>query len=108
MQPSEAGVPIWGYREGKGFSGKNVTVKIKYSDFTQATRSKTSASPFANGDEILEVASGLLATIYPFKRSVRLLGVAQVSNWNSVSRSQSSNAAERPFTNEIKKQNDAT
>ena len=73
---------IWGYCEGKGFSGKTVTVKIKYSDFTQATRSKTSAIPFANGDEILEVASGLLATVYPFKRSMRLLGVALSSLTN--------------------------
>ncbi|MNR87226.1 DNA polymerase IV [compost metagenome] len=73
---------VWGYCEGKGFSGKTVTVKIKYSDFTQATRSKTSALAFANGNEILEAATGLLATVYPFKRSVRLLGVTLSSLTN--------------------------
>ncbi|TCR80780.1 DNA polymerase IV [Rhizobium sp. BK376] len=66
---------VWGYCEAKGFSGKTVTVKIKYSDFTQATRSKTTTLPFANCNEILEAATGLLATVYPFRRPVRLLGV---------------------------------
>jgi len=66
---------VWSYCDSKGISGKTVTVKIKYSDFTQATRSRTGALPFSNGRDILEVASSLLATVYPFKRSVRLLGV---------------------------------
>ncbi|WP_313615818.1 DNA polymerase IV [Agrobacterium sp.] len=66
---------VWSYCETKGFSGKTVTVKIKYSDFTQATRSRTTALPFANSNDILEAAAGLLATVYPFKRPVRLLGV---------------------------------
>jgi DNA polymerase-4 len=66
---------VWGYCDAKGFSGKTVTVKIKYSDFTQATRSKTTTVPFASSDEIIEAASGLLATVYPFKLPIRLLGV---------------------------------
>lgn len=66
---------VWGHCEAKALSGKTVTVKIKYSDFTQATRSRTTALPFANGNEIFEVATGLLVTVYPFKRPVRLLGV---------------------------------
>lgn len=73
---------VWAYCEAKGFSGKTVTVKVKYSDFTQATRSRTAALPFANGNEILEAATGLLATVYPFKRSVRLLGVTLSSLTN--------------------------
>ncbi len=66
---------VWSYCEVKGFRGKTVTVKIKYGDFTQSTRSKTGPFCFASCNEILEAASGLLASIYPFKRSVRLLGV---------------------------------
>lgn len=66
---------VWSDCRAKGFSGKTVTVKIKYSDFSQATRSKTGALPFASCNDILETAAGLLATVYPFKRSVRLLGV---------------------------------
>lgn len=73
---------VWGYCKSKGIGAKTVTVKIKYSDFTQATRSKTSALPFISGKDILEAASGLLASVYPFKRSVRLLGVTLSSLMN--------------------------
>ncbi|OWK25948.1 hypothetical protein AJ87_49460 [Rhizobium yanglingense] len=66
---------FWRYCEAQGISGKTVTVKIKYSDFTQATRSWTATVPFANTADVFDAASGLLATVYPFKLSVRLLGV---------------------------------
>ncbi|PDT53488.1 MULTISPECIES: DNA polymerase IV [Sinorhizobium] len=67
---------VWRYCEAQGISGKTVTVKIKYSDFTLATRSRTGSAAFAGIPEILAAASDLLATVYPFKRPVRLLGVA--------------------------------
>jgi DNA polymerase IV len=73
---------VWRYCEAQGISGKTVTVKIKYSDFTQATRSRTTAQPVANVAEIIDIASTLLATVYPFKRSVRLLGVTLSSLTN--------------------------
>ncbi len=73
---------VWGYCEAKGFSGKTVTVKIKYSDFTQATRGKTIAFPFSRVGEFLDTASTLLTTVYPFKRPVRLLGVTLSSLTN--------------------------
>ena len=66
---------VWRYCEAQGISGKTVTVKIKYSDFTQATRSRTGSVALAGIPEILAEASDLLATVYPFKRPVRLLGV---------------------------------
>lgn len=66
---------VWDYCRTAGFSGKTVTVKIKYADFQQVTRSRTAPVPFVDGNDILEAASGLLATVYPFKQSVRLLGV---------------------------------
>lgn len=65
-----------GLLRGEGFSGKTVTVKIKYSDFTQATRSKTTVLPFSNCNDVLDAACGLLSTtVYLFKLSVWLLGV---------------------------------
>ncbi|WP_180356138.1 DNA polymerase IV [Aliirhizobium smilacinae] len=66
---------VWNYCEAKGITAKTVTVKIKYSDFSQATRSRTAALPFSTCQDILDAASGLLETVYPFRRSVRLLGV---------------------------------
>jgi DNA polymerase-4 len=73
---------VWRYCEAQGISGKTVTVKIKYSDFTQATRSRTGTLPFANRSDVFDAASGLLASVYPFKRSVRLLGVTLSSLTN--------------------------
>ena len=66
---------VWTYCESKRISGKTVTVKIKYSDFTQATRSRTGTLPFSSGQDVLNAASELLKTVYPFRRSVRLLGI---------------------------------
>lgn len=66
---------VWGYCKSSGIGAKTVTVKIKYSDFTQATRSKTGALPFADGHDVLRIATDLLTTVYPFKLSVRLLGI---------------------------------
>jgi DNA polymerase-4 len=44
---------VWRYREAQGIGGKTVTVKIKYSDFTQA-RSWTGTVPFANMADVFE------------------------------------------------------
>jgi DNA polymerase-4 len=66
---------LWRYCEAQGISAKTVTVRIKYSDFTQATRSRTGSLAFVGIPEVLAAASDLLATVYPFKRPVRLLGV---------------------------------
>ncbi len=74
---------VWRYCDTNRIAGKTVTVKIKYSDFTQATRSRSVALPFAGMHELLEAASGLLATVFPFKRSVRLLGVTLSSLTNN-------------------------
>jgi DNA polymerase IV len=73
---------VWSHCEAKGFSGKTVTVKVKYSDFTQATRSKTTSLPFSGVDDILGAANVLLAGVHPFKRPVRLLGVTLSSLTN--------------------------
>ncbi|NTF46264.1 DNA polymerase IV [Rhizobium rhizogenes] len=73
---------VWRYCETGGISGKTVTVKIKYADFTQATRSRTSPLPVANVSDVLEAASALLATVYPFRRPVRLLGITLSSLTN--------------------------
>jgi DNA polymerase-4 len=66
---------VWSYCQARSISGKTVTVKIKYSDFTQATRSRTAVLPYAGVADILDAAGALLAGVHPFKRSVRLLGV---------------------------------
>lgn len=66
---------VWRYCAGHAISARTVTVKIKYSDFTQATRSRTLPAAVTGSAEIAEVARALLSSVYPFRRSIRLLGV---------------------------------
>ena len=66
---------VWRYCEAQNIKGKTVTVKVKYSDFSQATRSKTVSGVISDIDVILNLAETLLASVFPFKRPVRLLGV---------------------------------
>ncbi|MET1258670.1 DNA polymerase IV [Flagellimonas sp. DF-77] len=62
-------------------AGKTLTLKIKYSDFTLQTRSKTLPYYIANGDLILEIAKELLYQA-PLQNSVRLLGIS-LANLNT-------------------------
>lgn len=60
-------------------SGRTVTVKIKYHDFTINTRSKTLAHEVCEVEELYQVGSNLLRTPLLPQRPVRLLGLS-VSN----------------------------
>ena len=62
-------------------SGKTVTLKIKYSDFTQQTRSKSMPYFIADKSLILETVKELLYQ-ERMKESVRLLGIS-LSNLNT-------------------------
>ena len=55
--------------------GKTITLKIKYSDFTQQTRSKTVQNFIQKKDEIMQIVKELLYQ-EKFKNSVRLLGIS--------------------------------
>ncbi len=62
-------------------AGKTITLKIKYSDFTLQTRSKTLPLYISTKELILENVKELLFQ-EPMKNSVRLLGIA-LSNLNN-------------------------
>lgn len=62
-------------------AGKTITLKIKYSDFVQQTRSHTILYYVSDKDLILDIAKNLLFQ-ERLKESVRLIGVS-VSNLNS-------------------------
>ncbi|WP_072989149.1 DNA polymerase IV [Flavobacterium segetis] len=62
-------------------AGKTITLKIKYSDFTQQTRSKTMPYFVSNKALILQIISELLYQ-ERMKNSVRLLGIS-LSNLNT-------------------------
>ncbi len=62
-------------------AGKTITLKIKYSDFTQQTRSKTMPYFISNKSIIIETVNELLYQ-ERMKNSVRLLGIS-LSNLNT-------------------------
>lgn len=73
--------------ESSRVAGKTVTLKIKYSDFTLQTRSKTLPYFISDTDVILETAKELLYQ-EKLSNSVRLLGIS-MSNLNTETSKQS-------------------
>jgi DNA polymerase-4 len=66
---------VWRHCEGASVRGRTVTLKVKYSDFRQITRSRTSAAFVSTRAELDQIALALLGPIFPVQRGIRLLGV---------------------------------
>jgi DNA polymerase IV len=62
--------------EKTGVRGRTVTLKVKFSDFHQITRSRTLPSYVESQGGIEQAAFDLLQAIFPIDKSVRLLGVS--------------------------------
>ena len=62
--------------------GRTTTVKIKYGDFQQATRSRSLPAPIADQDLLARLSIDLVRSVYPLRAGVRLLGVT-VSNFEA-------------------------
>ncbi len=62
----------------RGSSCSTVTLRLRFGDFTKATRSRTLATPTDRTDVLLAVAQGLLATAEPLisERGITLIGVS--------------------------------
>ena len=67
---------VWRHCEDKGTRGRTVTLKVKFADFAQITRSRTLIGTIGSPDELTSVSTELLKTICPTKKPVRLLGVS--------------------------------
>lgn len=68
--------------------GKTITVKIKYADFRQITRSKSFADPVDELNTIIETARALLVQTDPENQSIRLLGIS-LSNFPGIEKKKS-------------------
>lgn len=66
---------VWRYCVDRGFSGRTVTLKVKYADFQIITRSRTVHGPIRSEEELRDVADGLLEATFPAPKGIRLLGV---------------------------------
>lgn len=79
----------------KEIKGKSLTLKIKYKDFTQYTRSKTEEVYFSGATDFFETAQKLWE-LRPFDKPVRLLGLS-LSNLNTQEKKQISVQLKIPF-----------
>ena len=66
---------VWGWCERTGVRGRTVTLKVKYADFRQITRSRSLAEAVADRATLEQVSLDLLAPLLPVDKGVRLLGV---------------------------------
>lgn len=70
---------VAGLIQARNSGGLTLTLKVKYADFQNVTRSHTQAEPIDQAATMLSLAEGLLGKTDAGKRSVRLLGLT-VSN----------------------------
>ncbi|MBD8679762.1 DNA polymerase IV [Sphingomonas sp. CFBP 13720] len=66
---------VWDWVEHAGQPGRTVTVKAKYGDFRIVTRSRTLGTPVADRATLHRVALALIATLFPLRMGLRLVGV---------------------------------
>ena len=67
---------VWSQSEALHLHARAVTLKVKYADFHQITRSHTATAAFASIAEMEERCRALLAPLFPTGRGIRLLGVS--------------------------------
>lgn len=66
---------VWRHCEAKALHGRTVTLKVKYADFQQITRSRTMSLPFGTAADVQELAGSLLDPLFPTEKGIRLIGV---------------------------------
>lgn len=66
---------VWGWCEKAQSFGRTVTVKIKFGDFRQITRSKSFPMPVDSRAWLHETSVALVCSIYPITIGIRLVGV---------------------------------
>ena len=67
---------VWRYCEGSGIRGRTVTLKVKFANFQQITRSRTGQMQIATRGELEQLSNALLEPLFPVPRGVRLLGIS--------------------------------
>jgi DNA polymerase IV len=76
----EAGVEamaddVWAWCEKAQAFGRTVTVKVRFADFRQVTRSRSFSAAVGRHDLLRQASVELVRTILPTEKGVRLLGV---------------------------------
>ena len=72
---------VWAWCEKTRAFGRTVTVKVKFADFRQVTRSRSFSTMITRHDLLRQASIELVRTLLPVAKGVRLLGVT-VSNFD--------------------------
>ena len=67
---------VWRYCEGSGLRGRTATLKVKFANFQQITRSRTGQAQIRTRGELEELGKALLEPLFPVEKGVRLLGIS--------------------------------
>ena len=67
---------VWRYCEGSGIRGRTVTLKVKFANFQQITRSRTGQMQIGTRGELEQLSNALLEPLFPVRRGIRLLGIS--------------------------------
>jgi DNA polymerase-4 len=73
---------VWAWSEKTGERGRTITVKIKWADFQQSTRSRTVKEPVEDKQKFQQVVLELMRSTFPPQKGIRLVGVT-LSNFHS-------------------------
>jgi nucleotidyltransferase/DNA polymerase involved in DNA repair len=74
---------VWRHCEQTGVRGRTVTLKVKYADFEQITRSRSLTGHVESRSVLEQVSVDLLTALFPMRKGVRLLGVTLRSTTRS-------------------------
>ncbi|MGE0423207.1 MAG: DNA polymerase IV [Reyranellaceae bacterium] len=66
---------VWTYVERNAIAGRTLTIKIRYRDFEQHTRSRSTSAPIHGKEEAAQIVLALVRGAFPLAKPVRLLGV---------------------------------
>ncbi len=80
LEPAREGLApliekVWRHCEANGLHGRTVTLKVKFSDFRQVTRSRTERAGVTSLEDLQRFSFALLEGVFPVQKGVRLLGV---------------------------------
>lgn len=73
---------VWAWCEKAQAFGRTVTVKVKFADFRQITRSRSHPSVLTTHEQLRQASLDLIRSVYPPRTGIRLVGVT-VSNFES-------------------------
>jgi len=70
---------VWRHCDARGIRGRTITLKVKFADFEQITRSRSMDYATNDRAEIEAVILSLLGALFPTTKGIRLLGVTMAS-----------------------------